>query len=271
MFYTKPAFQNVGLNTRSSLLVPKYPQSLGKVEIDLTGGSIAKSDLTEVNVKLGSKFIVGPMPPAILEAMNLYRGGVSDANRLKIDFFDNTLPTTDWKEIGSIDLPSLPDDIFVEVVNTKSSGTPIINAVVGYTKRQPPVNGNVNSQLMQKILYQTLPSTGSTQLTWTPNWAGAKVKRVHLYAGTATINSVYVKRNNVMVHDNLSAAQNAYNLLDNGKVPQTHFYHIDFLHDNTPENFLDTSSVASLEFGITLSTTDSVTAAIELWDVPYNL
>lgn len=274
MYHTQPAFTNVALNTRSTLQIPIYPASLAKVTLDFGSGAFSASNIPEVNVKIGSRYVVGALPASVLQSVNQYNGGTNDATKLEINFFDRAAADPKWKEIGAVDLQSLNDNVFVEVVNTASSGTPTLNAIVSYAAAQLDPNRSkptANDQTMVKIKYETLPSTGSTKVTWTPKYNGAKIKRVHFRTPTNNnILKVEVKRNSTLVHDNITAAQNSYYLSTLGKVPQANFYHLDFVADGIMQNFLDTASAQALEFNVYLNTVEQVVAVVEMYDVPYN-
>lgn len=270
MWFIKPSFTNKGLNTRSTLQVPIYPASLGKVILDFQSGALSASVIPEVNIKLGSRFVWGPIPASVLQAINQYNGGNPASTSFELNLFDQSSAEALWKEIGAVDLPSLNDPVFVEVVNTASSGTPTLDCYLGLTARQVPDAKDPNSQVMRKLKYETLPSTGTTKITWNPKYNGAKIPRIHFYCPGATIQSVEVKRNSTLIWDNVSAAVNSYNLVSLGKVPQSNFYHLDFVADRIGQNFLDTAGAQALEINIYLSTAAPVTAAVELLDVPYN-
>lgn len=271
MYTLQPAFTNVSLNTRSTLQIPAYPASLAKVTLDFGSGALAASNIPEVNVKIGSRYVMGPIPATVLQSINQYNGGTSDASKLELNFFDRGANQDAWKELGALDLPSLNDPVFVEVVNTATTGTATLNALVAFTARQIPDPKDPNSQIMQKLKYEVLPATGSTKVTWTPRYNGAKIKRIHFRTPTnGNILKVEVKRNSTLVHDNITSGQNAYLLSTLGKIPQSNFYHLDFVADGIMANFLDTAQAQALEINVYLNTTEQVNAVVELYDVPYN-
>lgn len=270
MWFIKPSFTNIGLNTRSTLQLPIYPASFGKAILDFGAGALAASNIPEVNVKLGSRFVWGPIPASVLQLINQYHGGNPATTKFEINLFDQSSAESTWKEIGAVDLPTLNDPVFIEVVNSATTGTPTLDAYIGLTARQVPDQKDPNSQVMRKLKYETLPSTGTTKITWNPKYNGAKIQRVHFYCTGATINSVEVKRNSTLIHDNVTAAVNSYNLVSLGKVPQSNMYHLDFVADRIGQNFLDTAGAQALEINIYLSTAAPITAAVELLDVPYN-
>lgn len=271
MYLTQPAFTNVALNTRSTLQIPIYPAALAKVILDFGTGAFAAATLPEINVKLGSRYIVGALPATVLQSVNQYNGGTNDATKLEINFFDRSAADSPWKELGCIDLPVLNDNVFVEVVNTNTTGTPTLNALVAYSAQQLKPGAQPNDQTIQKIKYETLPSTGSTKVTWTPKYNGAKIKRVHFRTPTNNnILRVEVKRNSTLIHDNVTASQNSYHLSTLGKIPQANFYHLDFVADGISQNFLDTAGAQALEFNVYLNSVEQVVAVVEMLDVPYN-
>lgn len=277
------SFNGLANGQRATAQIPSYTLSLGKVTLQI-GGSITKALTTELVMKIGSRTFFGPISATDLDKVMGYRGQAQHANFITIDLTERDGMTTAFKELGAIDIPALGGNaIFVELVNSAVAGTPTLQGLVGYTKRQF-VDANKDGkndywgQLMHKLVRYSLPNTG-TRFVWQPNFGGAQIKRVHfVYAGTDwTVNAdgnllrVDVKRNGVSVHDRPSCLANRFHQLENGKVPQSRTYTVDFVADNVLEAALDTRGVKALEFILELTATDNVTAYVECLDVPENL
>lgn len=283
MIYLRtPPFNPVSNGTRATVQVPRYDMTLGRIVLKFVGtNSITKATITEVVVKVGPRVIFGPLSGVELDALNRYRGVADQADSLTIDFTERDALSVLAKEIGGIDIPALGgQDVFVEVVNNASSGTPALYALAGFTALQfDPQKPAVDGQLIRKVLTFQVPTSGGTSVTWTPNFMGSLIQRVHFrYTGTdftalANGNLVWVecKKNGVAVWDRIEDRDNRFVQAENRKVPQSRTYTLDFVHDNVHSAALATADARSLEFNLQFTGTDTVRALVELLDTPGNL
>lgn len=277
-----PPFNPVANGVRSTVQVPRYDMTLARVVLNFPGtNSITKTTITEIVVKVGARVVFGPISGAELDAMNKYRGIYDRADALTIDWTERDALSVVGKEIGGIDIPALyGQDIFVEVVNNASSGTPTLTALAGFTALQfDPRKPDPDGQLIKKVLAFQIPTSGGTSVTWTPILKGAIVQRVHFkYAGTDWTGStngnlarVEVKKNGVAVHGNVECNLQRFLLQEQRKVPQSKFYHLDFVHDNVHSAALATADARALEFNFSLGAADTLRAIVEVLDSPGNL
>ena len=283
MIYLKlPPFNPVANGTRSSVQVPRYDMTLGRVVLKFVGtNSITKATISEIVVKVGARVIFGPITGAELDAINRYKGVFDQADSLTIDFTERDGLSVVAKEIGGIDIPALGgDDVFIEVSNNAGAGTPALYALAAFTSlqfdpRQPAPDG----QLIKKVLAYQVPTSGGTQITWTPIFKGAVIQRIHLrYTGTdftaltnGNMLDVEVKKNGVAVWDRIEDRDNRFIQAEHRKVPQARTYTVDFVHDNVHSAALATADARALEFNFRLTAPDTIRAIVELLDVPANL
>ena len=277
-----PPFNPVANSTRSSVAVQRYDMTLGRIVLKFVGtNSITKATITEIVVKIGARVVFGPISGLELDALNLYKGLATQADSLTIDLTERDGLSSVAKEIGCIDIPGLGgDDIFCEVVNNAASGVPALYAIGGFTSLQfDPSKPAPEGQLIKKVLVYQIPTSGGTSVTWTPNFKGAIIQRIHFrYAGTdwtALANGNFinleVKKNGVAVHDRVEDRDNRFLQLEQRKVPQSRVYVYDPVMDNIHSAALATADARALEFNIALTAADTLRAIVECLDVPGNL
>ncbi|TBO31331.1 hypothetical protein EYS42_08790 [Aquabacterium lacunae] len=274
-----PPFNPISNGVRSTTVVQRWALTLGRVQLKFSG-SITKSTISEIVVKIGARVIFGPISGTELDRLNMYRGVYDQSDRLTIDFTDWNQPNVLEREIGGIDIPALGDeDIYVEVVNSAGAGTPGLSAIGGFTSLQfDPSKPDPNGQLIKKTLAITIPTSGGTNVTWLPDFRGAQIQRVHFaYTGTdwttsvnGNLQRVECRKNGTAVWDRIECADNRFILREHKKVPQSRFYSLDFIHDNNMRAMLDTRDARALEFNLSLGATDTIKAIVEMLDAPRN-
>ena len=115
MIYLKlPPFNPVANGVRSTLQIPRYDMTLGRVVLTFPGtNSITKATISEIVIKIGPRVVFGPISGAELDAINKYKGIFDKADALTIDLTERDGLTILAKEIGGIDIPALGgQDIF---------------------------------------------------------------------------------------------------------------------------------------------------------------
>lgn len=284
MIYLRlPPFNPVANGVRSTIQIPRYDMTLGRVVLRFPGtNSITKATISEIVVKIGPRVVYGPISGAELDAINKYKGVYDQADSLTIDFTERDGLTILAKEIGGIDIPAIGgQDVFIEVVNNAASGVPNLFALGGFTSLQfnPKDPNPVEGQLIKKILSIQIPTSGGTMVTWTPQFKGAIIQRIHFrytgtdWSGTAdgNLQSVECKKNGVAVWDRIGCRDARFIQQEQRKVPQSKTYHLDFVHDNVSSAAMGTADARALEFNLQLGAADTVKALVEVLDVPNNL
>jgi hypothetical protein len=288
MQYQKlPSFNGVALGSRASVQIPSYAMSVGRIVLQL-GGGLTKALVSEVVVKVGSRVVFGPVSGTQLDTINKFRGQFDHASFLTIDLTERNGLSVVAKEIGAIDIPALKgEQIFVEVVNTQGAGTPTLVGYVGFTglqftpaaKDNTPGQSNHQEQLIHKLLRFVVPNNGATRQSWMPNFSGAQIKRIHFFytgadwaaGANGNLYQVECKKNGVAVHDRVECLANRFIQQEQGLVPQSKVYTLDFVHDRVMSAMLATKGAKSLEFTLDLTAGDTVTAFVECLDLPRNL
>lgn len=282
IYLNLPPFNPVANNTRATTQVQRWQMTLGRIVLCFLGSnSITKASITEIVVKVGARVVFGPISGTELDKLNKYRGVYDQADHLTIDLTERDALSVIAKEIGGIDLPALGDeDVFVEVVNNASAGTPALYALGGFTGLQyDPQAPTKDQQLIRKVLAYQIPTSGGTAVTWMPDFKGAIVQRIHFsYAGSdwaagvnGNVQRVEVRKNGTAVWDRIACVDNRFIQQENKKFPQSKFHTLDFVHDNVHSSALSTIDARALEFNLTMGTTDTVRAIVECLDLPRNL
>lgn len=280
------SFNGVGQNTIATAQIPSYAQSFAKATLDING-TATKANLTRILAKIGSRPFFGPITGVQLDAIMKYRGQFDHASRLSIDLTERNALTLAEKEVGAIDLPGLGGQpVFLEV--SSSAATPAFAGTVFYTGRQfRDRDGDARitrqeqgrqEQLIHKLIPFTIPATGTRQV-YQGNWRGAQIKRIHLmYGGTdwtasanGNLHTVEVKMNGRAVHERVSCLQNRFAQQEQGLVPQSRMYTVDFCADSNFRAALDTRGALSFELALDFTASDIVTGFAEVLDLPGNL
>lgn len=278
-----PPFNPVANGVRSTLQVQRYDMTLGRVTLKFIGAnSITKATISEIVVKIGPRVVFGPISGLQLDKLNKYKGLYDQADSLTIDLTERDGLTLFAKEVGGIDIPAIGgQDIFIEVVNTAAAGVPALYATGYFTGLQfDPSKPQPDGQLIKKLLQMQVPTTGGTDLVWTPNFKGAAVQRIYFdYGGTdwaastdGNINTLEIKKNGVAVWDRIACKDARFYQLEMKKVPQSKMYIADFVADNVHSAALSTADARSLEFNFKMGAAgDTIRAFVEVLDVPNNL
>lgn len=285
------SFSALANGQRASAQIPSYSASLARVSLYFPApSSLTKATMTEIVMKIGSRTFFGPISASQLDSLMKYRGQFDLSTALTLDLTERNALTLADKERGAIDLPGLGGDaVFIEVLNNAGAGTPTLSGVVGYTGRQfTDVNKDKTiargeqpraNQLIHKLLRYSLPQSG-TRIVWQPNFKGALIKRVHfVYAGTdwtasadGNLYAVECRRDGRPMHERVGCRLNRFYQQEQGLVPQSRTYTVDFVADgNIAGGALYTLGAKSLEFILDMTAADVVTAYVECLDLPENL
>lgn len=282
IFLKLPPFNPVALGTRATLQVQRYDMTLGKVVLKFVGANaITKATISEIVVKIGARVVFGPISGAELDKVNKYKGIFDQADSLTIDFTERDALSVIGKEVGGIDIPALGgQDVFIEVVNSAGAGTPALYALGGFTSLQfNPAEPNPDGQLIKKLLKFNIATSGGTQVTWTPQFKGAIIQRIHfMYAGAdwgaltnGNLVSVECKKNGVAIWDRIEDRDARFIQQESRKVPQSRDYVLDYVHDNVHSAAMATADARALEYNFQFTAADTLTAVVECLDVPNNL
>ncbi|CAN7304825.1 major capsid protein P2 [Acidovorax delafieldii] len=238
--------------------------SYNRIVLQLGGGAFTKSMITDIKVRLNGK-VVYQNTGSRLDLINTYRGRASAAGFLVIDFTEPTAKLMGEQFIGNINTAVGVSSLTLEVTISGAT-TPTLDS---WSEVGPPAPLGV---IAKQLLFTT--SVGGSgkfpfKLIDVAN-RGAIIKRVH-FAHGGNVTALEVKKNGVVIHDNVPTATNSFYQLDYKKVAQTNLYTYDPCVDDNYTNAIKTQDMVSLEFNLTTSAADTITACMEVLDLLGNM
>lgn len=175
-----PDFENVVASGRARCLIPTYAMTLYDVTLKLGGTTFAKSHITEVRLRKGSKtiwFATG----SDLQSINSFfdQNDPARATFLRIPFTSRRMKSKGAEFIGGLDMTQLGEGALWLEVLTSGATAPTLKGKATWG----PMQGN---NLISKILQFTWSSSASGRRLVPLNFNGAVVEWVAIkYAGTA--------------------------------------------------------------------------------------
>lgn len=255
-------FTNVTANGVASVSLP-IGMSYNRIFLQL-GGTFTKSMITDLKVRLNGKVIV-QNTGARLDLMNLYRGRGSNAAFLIIDFTEPMANLMSEQYIGNLNTAQGVTSLTIEVTISGATAP----TLESYSELGPPAPLGV----VAKQIPFTSSFGGSGKFPFklidVAN-RGAIIKRVH-FAHGGNVSALEVKKNGIVIHDNVPAAVNTFYQLDYKKAAQTNIYTYDPCLDDNYTNAIKTQDATSIEFNVTTGAADTVTAVIEVLDLLGNM
>lgn len=238
--------------------------SYNRIILALGGTAFTKSMITNINVRLNGK-IIFQNSGARLDLQNQYRGLPSNPNFLTIDFTEPRAKIMAEEYLGNINTAQGVSSLTLEVTITGATA-PTLDT---YSELGPPAPLGI---IAKQILFtNSVAGAGKIpiKLIDVAN-RGAIIKRVH-FAHGGNLNALEVKKNGIVIHDNVLTAVNAFNQSDYLKTAQTNLYTFDPCMDNNYANAIKTMDMVSLEFNPTWGAADTVTAVLETLDTLGNM
>lgn len=263
LFVKNLPFVNVAASGVASVALP-VGMSYNQIILALGGGSFTKAMITNIKVKVNGKTVFENTGTR-LDLINTYRGFVATAAYLPIDFTEPLAKDMGEQYLGNINTASGVSSLTAEVTISGAT-TPTLDS---YSELGPPAALGV---IAKQILFTT--SNGAAgkfpfKLIDVAN-RGAIIKRVHFNHG-GNLTAVEVKKNGIVIHDNILTAVNTFYQTVYKKVAQTNLYTYDPCLDNNYSNAIKTQDMVSLEFNPTYSASDSNTAVLEALDLLGNM
>lgn len=240
--------------------------SYNRIILALGGTSFTKAMITDIKVKLNGKVIFQDTGTR-LNSVNNYRNVPATANAayLTIDFTEPRAKRMQDQLIGNINTAKGATSLTIEVTIAGATA-PTLDS---YSELSPP---DVLGAITKHILFTaTFGSSGKfpMKLIDVGN-RGALIKRVHFFHG-GNMTQLEVKKNGIVIFDNIPTAVNSFNQLEYGNAAQSNVYTYDPVLDQNMQNMVVTADASSLEFNPTFSASDSVTAVLEAIDQLGNL
>lgn len=255
-------FTNVVASGVATVSLP-VGMSYNRIFLQL-GGTFTKSMITDVKVRLNGKVIYQNIGSR-LDLINTYRKRGVSASFLVLDFVEPNAKDMSEQYIGNINTAQGVSSLTVEVTIAGATAPTLDSwAEVG-----PPAPLGV----IAKQLQFTTSFGGSGKFPFklidVAN-RGAIIKRAH-FAHGGNVTALEVKKNGIVIHDNVPTAVNSFYQTDYGKTAQTNLYTYDPCVDDNYTNAIRTQDMVSLEFNLTTSAADTVTAVLEVLDLLGNM
>lgn len=256
-------FTNVVASGVATATLP-VGMSYNRIFLRLGGTSFTKSMITDVKVRLNGKVIV-QNTGARLDAINAYRGRASSANFLVIDFVEPDAKSMGEQYIGNINTAQGVSSLTIEVTISGATAP----TLESFSEVGPPAPLGVIAKQLQFTTSVGGSGKFPFKLIDVAN-RGAIVKRVH-FAHGGNVTELEVKKNGVVIHDNVPTAVNTFYQADYKKTAQTNIYTYDPCLDDNYTNAIKTQDMVSLEFNLTTSAADTITASLEVLDLLGNM
>jgi len=256
-------FSNVVASGKATVNLP-IGMSYNKVILALGGTTFTKSMITDISVKVNGK-IIFQETGSRLDLINQYRGIAAAAGFLTIDFTEPRAKSMIEQYVGNINTANGVSSLTVEVTIAGATAPTLDSysemgppAALGVIAKHIPFTAGFSSS--GKIPMKLIDITNR----------GGIVKRIH-FAHTGNFSALEVKKNGIVIWDNVLAAVNTFWQGEYQKTAQTNLYTYDPCADNNYSNALKTADATALEFNPTFSAADTVTAVVEVLDVLGNM
>lgn len=255
-------FNNVVANGVATVSLP-VGMSYNKIILAL-GGTFTKSMITDIKVRVNGK-VIFQNTGARLDVQNNYRGYSSAAGFLVIDFSEGRAKLMAEQYLGNINTAQGVSSLTVEVTIAGATA-PTLDS---YSELGPPAPlGIIAKQILFPVSFAGAGKFPLKIIDIANR--GAIIKRVN-FAHGGNMTALEVKKNGIVIHDNIPTAVNAFWAADYLKAQQTNMYTYDPCADNNYANAVKTIDMISLEFNLTLSGADTVTAVLETLDTLGNM
>lgn len=255
-------FNNVAASGLATVSLP-IGMSYNKIILAL-GGTFTKAMITNVKVKVNGKTVY-ENTGSRLDLINTYRALGVSASFLVIDFTEPKAKIMAEEYLGNINTAQGVSSLTVEVTIAGAT-SPTLDS---YSELGPPAPLGI---IAKQILFTASAGAAGKfpfKLIDITNRGGI-IKRVHFNHG-GNLTMLEVKKNGIVIHDNILTAVNTFWQLDYAKVAQSNLYTFDPCADNNYANAIKTMDMVSLEFNPTYSAADTVTAVLEVLDTLGNM
>jgi hypothetical protein len=256
-------FSNVAASGVASVSLP-VGMSYNRVILALGGGSLTKAMITDIKVRVNGKVVLQNTGTR-LDLINTFRKRGTNAAYLVIDFTEPDAKDMFEQYLGNINTAQGVSSITIEVTIAGAT-TPTLDS---YSELGAPAPlGVIAKQLLFTNSFGGAGKFGFKIIDVANR--GAIIKRVH-FNHTGNLTALEVKKNGIVIFDNIPTAVNTFYQLDYNKVAQTNLYTFDPCLDNNYTNSIKTQDMVSLEFNLTTGAADTVTACVEALDLLGNM
>jgi hypothetical protein len=268
--YGLPYANVVASGTATNQVTPG--RTIETYRLKLGGTSLTKAMISRLKFKANGKNIID-VTGTQLDKINAYRGAITDAAYLDVQFADFTGLDEIDEQAGSFDTSLGIGNITTEVTIAGATN-PAITPILIETAAQKDRNGTNApfAPLISKILnYPFNIATGGrlpVNLPFGPQ-SGAVIKRIHVFHN-GNVTGATVKIDGLVVHESLRL-ENEFDQKRFGRTPQANVYTLDFVLDGALRKALDTRDAKSLELLLDFSAADNGDVIVEWLDPLGNL
>lgn len=267
--YGLPFSNVVATGTATNQVTPG--RTLENLRLKL-GGTFTKAQITDVKVKANGKVIVAGTGTQ-LDAMQAYRGKTQVATFLELAFADYCLNNEFDRMVGAFDTSLGISNITTEITISGATSPTLLPILIESAQQKDRTGAAAPfAPLIAKVLnYPFSQSTGGKLNVTVPfgPQSGSIIKRVHVFH-TGTMTGATVKQDGLVIHESI-IAENEQEQKQQGRVPQSNCYTIDFVVDGDIKKALDTRDAKSLEWLFDFSAAGSGTVYVEYLDPLGNL
>lgn len=235
-----PLIQNITPNGRATVRIP-LGVTYNRFYI-LCRGNILANLLTNIVLKINGSERHRWRTQAQLLARNLYAGGVTDAQRLTLDFINRHAKSYEAQTMGA--LAATAEAGVQDVVIEFDIGNYVVNAastVEIYADTDPPSANRliVRNRYFQKVLAGAVEE----QIIIPFGLNGEQLQRIYIFGPTANINFVRIRREGSDEFEDVRVGDNEFMQREFGRAPQAGLMVVDFIENNIMSDMLNTAVV----------------------------
>jgi len=247
-------------------------RTLENLRLKLGGTSFTKAMISDIKLKANGKVIVAGTGTQ-LDAIQAYRGKTQAAAFLELCFADYSLNNEFDRMVGAFDTSAGISNITSEITIAGATA-PILTPILIESAQQKDRTGNAApfAPLIAKVLNYPFSIANGGRLAMNVPFgpqSGSIIKRLHVFH-SGTMTGATVKQDGLVIHESITA-ENQQEQTQQGRVPQTNCYTIDFVVDGDIKKALDTRDAKSLEWLFDFSAAGNGTVYVEYLDPLGNL
>lgn len=264
-------FSNVVPNgTATNQITPG--RTLENLRLRLGGTTFTKAMIANLKVKANGKVIIEATGTE-LDKINAYRGEATAAGFLDVQFADYSMLSELDRQVSAFDTSLGISNITTEV-EIAGATAPTLTPILIESASQKDSRGQAApyAPLMAKLLRYPWNIASGGRLPMTVPFgpqSGSIIKRLHVFHG-GNMTGATVKLDGLVIHESV-AAENQFDQVKAGRVPQSNVYTIDFVTDGNIAKALDTRRARSLEWLFDFSAADVGSVIVEYLDPLGNL
>lgn len=254
-------FRNVAANSVASLEMP-LGMTYGRIVLKMGGTSFVAADIDSIVCKLNGKEFY-ELTGTQLDKINQYRGLTKDAAYIVVDFTEPLAKTVSGMYGAAI--PTMSGEVAINSFTmTVTIGGATAPTLESWSYLLPPRPHNRDTLIMGFRSHpQNISAAGKFPIVL-PYGAAVDhlIKRVHFFHANMTY--LEVKKNGVMIYEEVAEADMDYFGQELGRSPQTGLYVYDPVFNMDMKRVVSTVDAQSMQFNVTVSGADTITAIEEI-------